>query len=128
MFQKELANEFIKFDYDLLIKGIYLSITRMTTGYALHLDSLFLAVKKHSYFQLVWDLFQTVFPEKEIPIDEGVFLSLLLVLMPLNTRKYQISHLFYTKEQEWIRAVFPEVEQLTLLFEKNFSITSEGEF
>ncbi|MBK5132783.1 hypothetical protein IL311_15445, partial [Enterococcus faecium] len=55
-------------------------------------------------------------------------LTLLLALMPLNTCKYQISQLFYTKEQEWIRTVFPEIEQLILLFEQKFHLPLRGKF
>ncbi|MGL9847818.1 hypothetical protein IGJ91_002988 [Enterococcus sp. DIV0765f] len=128
LFQKELANEFMEINHDLLMKGIYLSIVRMAAGYTIHLESLFFSVKKHPYFNQVWSLFQKAFLEKEIPVDEGVFLTLLLVLMPLNTCKYQISRLFYAKEQEWIRAVFPEVEKLILLFEQKFQLPLKGKF
>ncbi|MGL9796112.1 helix-turn-helix domain-containing protein [Enterococcus sp. DIV1283b] len=128
LFQKELANEFMEVDHDLLMKGIYLSIVRMAAGYKLHVESLFLTAKKHPYFQPVWELFQKAFPKKEIPIEEGVFLTLLLALMPLNTCKYQISQLFYTKEQEWIRTVLPEIEQLILLFEQKFKLPLKGKF
>ncbi|MGL9796218.1 hypothetical protein [Enterococcus sp. DIV1283b] len=55
-------------------------------------------------------------------------MTLLLALMPLNTCKYQISQLFYTKEQEWIRTVFPEIEQLILLFEQKFQLPLKGKF
>ncbi|MCS8592964.1 DeoR family transcriptional regulator [Enterococcus faecium] len=128
LFQKELANEFMEINHDLLMKGIYLSIVRMSAGYTIHLEPLFSSVKKHPYFDQVYFLYQETFPKKEIPLDEGVFLTLLLVLMPFNTCKYQISRLFFTKEQKWFRTLFPDVEKLILLFEQKFQLPLKGKF
>ncbi|MCR1913714.1 hypothetical protein QRY03_13140 [Enterococcus hirae] len=45
-------------------------------------------------------------------------MTLLLALMPLNT----CNKLSYTKEQELICTVLPEVEQLILLFKEKFEV------